>query len=233
MDQRQSDAEQNRLDERAFEAIGEGEEDYDLVFDPATGELHGATDADDEDRVPATQMAREGFFCAAAVQTTRLWSPHTQEGRGGGAMNARKRARLAKEQELLTQHFPGANIQFPEDPARAGVVAPLSTNRKRRYVLWIPLGGFPNERPDMYIVEPSPLRDRRGKKLKKIGVSFSMHLLSPDAHGYPQICHHSDAAWTPNLTLYKVVMKGRIWLEAYEQHLAKGEDIDRYLPHMA
>ena len=53
--------EQRRI-ERTFEAIGEGEQGYELFFDPATGELRGADNVADEDRVPATQMAREGFF---------------------------------------------------------------------------------------------------------------------------------------------------------------------------
>ena len=39
-----------------------GENGDELIFDPATGELRSACDADDPDRVPATQMAREGFF---------------------------------------------------------------------------------------------------------------------------------------------------------------------------
>ena len=46
-----------------FETIGAGGENGDeLIFDPATGELRSARDAEDPDRVPATQMAREGFF---------------------------------------------------------------------------------------------------------------------------------------------------------------------------
>ena len=58
---KQREVEQARL-ERAFESIGEGEERYELVFDPATGQLRAVDDVADEDRVPATQMAREGFF---------------------------------------------------------------------------------------------------------------------------------------------------------------------------
>ena len=54
-------AEQNRL-ERTLEAIADGEEGYGLVFNPVTGEVVATTEAADEDRLPATQMAREGFF---------------------------------------------------------------------------------------------------------------------------------------------------------------------------
>lgn len=149
------------------------------------------------------------------------------------ARNARTRARLAKEQEILTRYFPGAHLQFTDDPARACVVVAMSTSRRNRYVLWLSLGDFPNAPPRMYIVEPAPLRDWKGKRLSKRGASSKMHLLGPNAHGHPQICHHSDAAWTPNVTLYKVVMKGRIWLEAYELHRLKRRPIDRYLPHIA
>lgn len=49
--------------ERTFEAIASREEGCDLVFDPATGQLVAVDDEGDEDRLPATQMAREGFFC--------------------------------------------------------------------------------------------------------------------------------------------------------------------------
>lgn len=57
----QREVEQARL-ERAFESIGEGEERYELVLYPATGELRAVDNRADEDRMPATQMAREGFF---------------------------------------------------------------------------------------------------------------------------------------------------------------------------
>ena len=47
----------------AFENIrADSESSDELFFDPATGELRSARNDDDSDRVPATQMAREGFF---------------------------------------------------------------------------------------------------------------------------------------------------------------------------
>ena len=140
--------------------------------------------------------------------------------------------RLRKEEALLKAHFPTFHIQFPNDPERAGAVGAMTTNAGNEYSLWIPLGAFPNEPPQLFIVSPKKLRNRRGKKLAKIGSSADMHMLEPDTHGHPQICHHNDAAWTPNITLFKVAMKGRLWLEAYEMHKATGKDIDHYLPHM-
>ena len=47
----------------AFENIcADGKSSDELFYDPATGELRSTRADDDSDRVPATQMAREGFF---------------------------------------------------------------------------------------------------------------------------------------------------------------------------
>ncbi len=147
-------------------------------------------------------------------------------------MNAAKRNRLAWERRNLKANFPGFEIRFPNEPKRTCATGPLRTNCGRRYVLWIPLGAFPNEPPPMYVIEPQPLRNYRGKKLSKVGASLKMHMLDSDAYGHPRICYYRDNVWTPNVTLYKVVLKGRIWLEAYELHKANGKHIDHYLPHM-
>ena len=148
-------------------------------------------------------------------------------------MTPQAMARLQKEQALLKTYFPAFRIQCPDDPERAGAVGTLTTNAGNEYGLWVPLGTtFPNERPEVFVVSPKSLKNRRGKRLAKIGTDAAMHLLAPNEHGHPQICHHNDASWTPNVTLYKVVMKARLWLEAYEMHKATGKDIDHYLPHM-
>ncbi|WP_265263088.1 hypothetical protein [Spirulina subsalsa] len=82
----------------------------------------------------------------------------------------------------------------------------------------------------MVVVSPSPLRGFLGQDMKAYETSSMMHTLSPDTYGYVQICHYRD--WLPNLTLYKVVLKGRLWLEALEAHKRTGQPIDHFLPHM-
>ena len=60
----QTSARETKRVERAFESIAAGERDCGLYFDPVTGELRAGRDDDGEDvdRLPATRMAREGFF---------------------------------------------------------------------------------------------------------------------------------------------------------------------------
>jgi hypothetical protein len=109
----------------------------------------------------------------------------------------------------------------------------MKTNSRREYVIWIALGNFPYEAPAMYVISPKPLLTSDGRALASIGVSANMHLRTPDDHGHPQICHYNDRFWHPKVSLYKILMKARFWLEAYEQHLKKGAPIDAYLAHMA
>ncbi|XP_028405193.1 uncharacterized protein LOC114527685 [Dendronephthya gigantea] len=47
------------------------------------------------------------------------------------------------------------------------------------------------------------------------------------------ICHSNAPHWTDRDTLYKVVMKGRLWLEAYEAYLETGACLSEYLVEMA
>lgn len=51
-------------------------------------------------------------------------------------------------------------------------------------------------------------------------------------YGCTQICHFKPGLWKDNNTLYQVIMKGLIWLEAYEAHLRTGATLTRYLAEM-
>ena len=139
--------------------------------------------------------------------------------------------RLEKETEALRTFFPHFKIQDPYGP-NAGVIGRMGTNSGREYVIWLALGAFPNEAPRMYIISPDRLLAFDGRELSSLGASFSMHLLLPDDHRHPQICHYNDQFWHPKVSLYKILMKARLWLEAYEQHLIHGDQIDAYLSHM-
>ena len=80
----------------------------------------------------------------------------------------------------------------------------------------------------MVVTSPYPFKGHAGKNLIDYGESASMHTLDPK-DGYVQICHYKD--WSPRSTIYAVVLKGRIWLEACEAHIRTGNPLDRFLPH--
>ena len=108
------------------------------------------------------------------------------------------------------------------------LVIAARTNRHNVYTLRIELDKFPNEIPKVFVTRM--LYMRSGSEMD--GVSASMHTLSSE-HGWTRICHYGSQAWSPKVTLFKIYAKCRLWLEAYEGHLATGRDIDHWLKHQS
>ncbi|WP_341736740.1 hypothetical protein [Microcoleus sp. CAWBG640] len=138
--------------------------------------------------------------------------------------------RLQVERQILKKYFPSFSWINPGDSNNTRVEGNVCTNAGNVYTLrvYVP-SDFPNSRPDMVVTSPYPCRGYRGKDLKEYGLSGTMHTLDP-RDGYVKICHYRE--WLPNLTVYLVVLKGRIWLEALEGHRRTGQAIDSFLPHM-
>jgi ubiquitin-protein ligase len=136
--------------------------------------------------------------------------------------------RLQVERQILKKYFPSFSWINPTDSNNTRVEGSVRTNAGNTYTLrvYVP-SDFPNSRPDMAVTSPYPLKGHNGKDLYE--TDSSMHTLAP-RDGYVKICHYKD--WLPDLTLYLVVLKGRIWLEALEGHRRTGQLIDSFLAHM-
>ena len=102
------------------------------------------------------------------------------------------------------------------------------TNGGNLYTLYFDLSQFPMSIPKVFVTKM--LKTKNGTEMR--GCSASMHTLSSE-HGWTRICHYGHDAWTPNVSLYKVYIKCRLWLEMYEAHLRTGHEIDYYLNHQA
>lgn len=134
--------------------------------------------------------------------------------------------RLQLEESLLKKNF-GPSWRIQRVPA-LGAVGTLRSNGGTEYGLWLPLDDFPDQVPSAFIVSPE-LRTRSGRKLPEL--DRRMHTLDRNEHGHVQVCHYNRSYWAADVTLYKVVLKLRIWLEAYESHLRTGKAIDSLLGH--
>ena len=55
-----------------------------------------------------------------------------------------------------------------------------------------------------------------------------MHTWTSDWAEYVKICHCKEEFWSPSVTLSRVIMKGFLWIEAYEAHCHTGNCIDHY-----
>lgn len=134
--------------------------------------------------------------------------------------------RLQLDEKLLQQHFgPSWHLQGTRGPSH-GVIGKLKTNEGNEYVVFVPVSGYPDGPPRAFIVSPE-LRGRGGRQLPELSHDF--HTRERDEHGHVQVCHYADSVWTPAVTLYRVVLKVRIWLEAYERYLATGKSPGHFL----
>jgi hypothetical protein len=139
--------------------------------------------------------------------------------------------RLTAEIAALEFGFPKRYVMQNIGSDYAYVDLGLKTNSGRTYRLKIVLGDFPYEKPDVFIIYPTDLKDYDGRLLTDYGTSISMHLLNPDEHGNIQICHYSNDDWHSNVTIYKVALKCLVWLNALDGHLRTGQPMDYFLKH--
>lgn len=135
--------------------------------------------------------------------------------------------RFEAEKEVLRKKLPGYGYQFIDmDTSKPYIVLPAKTNRGNIYTIRIELDEFPNEIPKAFVTKM--LKTKSGSLMS--GCSGSMHTLTSE-HGYTRICHYGHSSWTPMVSLYKIYVKCRLWLEMYELHLQTGHDMDYYLNH--
>ena len=135
--------------------------------------------------------------------------------------------RLRAEQDVLSRKLPGYGYRFMDmETSKPYIVLPARTNRGNIYAIRIELDDFPNEIPKAFVTKM--LKTKSGNPMS--GCSASMHTLTSE-HGYTRICHYGHSSWTPMVSIYKIYVKCRLWLEMYELHLQTGHDMDYYLNH--
>lgn len=135
--------------------------------------------------------------------------------------------RYKAEQEVLEAKLPSNIYRFMDmDTPMPYLVMAARTNSGNIYTLRIELDMFPENIPKVFVTKM--LYDCNFNPLDS--PNSSMHTLNSE-NGCTQICHYGGSSWTNRVSLYKVYIKCRLWLEMYEAHLSTGEPIDYYLKH--
>jgi len=136
--------------------------------------------------------------------------------------------RYQAELGLLSRKFPVNAFRFFNTASDTECYLRIGakTNSGNVYTLHMDLGTFPMSQPKVFVTRM--LKDKKGENLDH--PSASMHTLGSEK-GWTRICHYGPSSWTPNVSLYKVYVKCRLWLEMYEAHLRTGKPIDYYLNH--
>lgn len=144
-----------------------------------------------------------------------MWSPE-------------ERQRLALEKRILDEKMPQFRFCDPRgDTYVEG--APLLSSGSNKYRLRIDIpSGFPLSCPSMYVSHPTPLLKHGGREtINPRSCSHAFHTLSNDGNGYVKICY--TRGWSPSMSLFAVLLRGILWLEAYEAHLRTGRDLADFL----
>lgn len=134
--------------------------------------------------------------------------------------------RLNAENAVLAKHLPTNLYRFEKDGKILWLKAAARTNRGHVYTLAFELRNFPAGVPKVYVTQT--LKNKAGEPL--LSACGKMHVLTSE-RGWTRICHYGSDAWTPMVSLFKVYVKCRLWLEMYELHLQTGKPIDYYLNH--
>jgi hypothetical protein len=130
------------------------------------------------------------------------------------------------ETAVLNRYFANRFL-FTLDRRKEVLLVGVKSQAGNVYQIMIELSEiYPLEMPNAFIVYPKGLKNFKGKRLPAF--SHEMHILENDAKGV-QICHFVPRNWNPNQSLYKVVLKVKIWIESYEGYLKNGKPINNYL----
>ena len=143
--------------------------------------------------------------------------------------SSEQRQRLAYEKGLLRRYNYVNDFSFinPTDDQNCELIGWIKSSFGNYYQVRFRITNYPYSCPEAYIVRPT-MYDYYGRKLIDYETSHSMHLLKPRNNEVHMCLYHSDY-WSPNKNLANLIVKARIWLEAYEQHLITGKDIDCFV----
>lgn len=136
--------------------------------------------------------------------------------------------RLSAEKTVLANKLPSNSYKFMDmESPNPYIVMGIKTNCGNVYTIKIDLECFPQEKPRAFVKKM--LYTKSGERMDS--ASASMHTLS-SKNECTQICHYADSAWIPQVSIFKVYIKCRLWLEMYDLHLKTGHPMDYYLNHM-
>lgn len=130
------------------------------------------------------------------------------------------------ETAILERYFPKRYL-FTHEGKKEVLLVGIKSQTGNIYQLKIELSElYPVEMPEAFIVFPKGLMTHNGKRIPAF--SHEMHTLEV-TNSKVQVCHFLPGMWHPNKSLYNVILKIKLWLVGYENHLATSQPISQYL----
>lgn len=133
--------------------------------------------------------------------------------------------RLAFEETILKENHPHCEYELKHDEVLIRIWHSVAGSV---FCLRIRAGDtYPDEKPKVFVQYPVPLPAYwTGRGISEFAPSHNYHVLSTSNAGEVQICHFSDADWDAGKSIHLVVLKAKLWLQAYaEHHMRTGQPI--------
>lgn len=135
------------------------------------------------------------------------------------------RSRIQFEESIMRQEMPQFLFYSSSNDYHFEGWQSTSNGNSYKLRLDIPLF-YPDQVPPLYVTSPRMIRSYGGySSINDKGVSHATHTLSNGPDGCVQICHFKPEHWDASQTCVAAMMKGILWLQAYEMHLRTGKDI--------
>jgi hypothetical protein len=122
--------------------------------------------------------------------------------------------RLEAEKQVLASQLPSNSYRFMDmDTSKPYLVVAAKTSLGNLYTLRIDIEDFPEMVPNMYVKNKILLKS--GQPILENDENFKTLCYKDDMIG---IRHYSNESWSPMVPLYHVYIRGKMWLEMYEQY---------------
>jgi hypothetical protein len=136
------------------------------------------------------------------------------------------RSRLGLEKALVSRELPQFHFYKSGDTAYFKGWQSTSKRLKKYQLKLVLPRWYPDEMPFLYVVRPETLYKYGSRgTVNADGISHEFHTLTNGPGGCVQICHFKHDRWDASKTCVGALMKGIVWLEAYEKHLQTGRTI--------
>lgn len=136
--------------------------------------------------------------------------------------------RLAAEEKLMKKYM--RDFHFYNRTGNTYIKGEVQTSgRRNKYTLKLTLpSDFPYDEPYLYVASPNILwQYGHQETVNSEGTSHAFHTTDNGSDNCIKICH--THYWDPSITCVKIILKGILWLEAYEGHLRTGKDLAEFL----
>lgn len=131
------------------------------------------------------------------------------------------------DEQVLSYYLPSNMYRFRNvGTSHPYMEAAVQANDGATYLLYFDLSSYPETKPRVFVEQM--LYTKNG--LRMDSPSAPNHTLTSE-NNWTQLCHYNDACWSPDVSLWKVYLKCRLWIEMYRAHLRTGKTMDYYLNH--